>query len=121
MPGYKLLMDCKVRRSFVLQEEAPSAMQPPSPRDLGVSPSALCVTMGSQVRTVCFSWRDEFKGEADCRHKFIAVGLLYPWGAYFSVILFISIHNSPLVFQKFLLAKFSVVLLRAALSFSDEQ
>lgn len=34
VPGYKLLMDCKVRRSFVLQEEAPSAMQPPSPRDL---------------------------------------------------------------------------------------
>lgn len=33
VPGYKLLMDCKVRESFVLQEEVPSAMQPPYPHD----------------------------------------------------------------------------------------
>lgn len=76
--------------------------------------------MGSQVRTICFSWRDEFKGEADCCRMFIAIALLYPCGAYCSVIPFISIHNSPLVFQKFILAKFFVVLLRATLSLFDE-
>lgn len=81
-----------------------------------MSPSAV----GSQVRAISFSWRDEFKGEADCCHVFIAIGLLYPCGAYCSVILFISIHNSPLVFQKFLLAKFFMVLLRATFSISDE-
>lgn len=72
------------------------------------------------MRTVCFSWRDELKGEADCPHVFIAIGLLYPCGAYYSVILFISIHNSTLVFQKFFLVKFFEVLLRATLSISDE-
>lgn len=76
--------------------------------------------MGSQVRTIFFSWRDEFKGEAVCHHVFIAICLFYPCGAYCSVILFISIHNSALVFQKFLLAKLFVLLFRATLSISDE-
>lgn len=76
--------------------------------------------MGSQVRTLCFSWRDEFKGEADCRHIFIAVGLLYhveliavlSYSYLFTILLW--------CFKNFLLAKFFVVLLRATLSLSDE-
>lgn len=63
MPGYKLHWGCKVRTRIAPQEEAPPAMQPPY---LCVSPSAV----GSEVRTICFSWRDELKGEA---HVFIAI------------------------------------------------
>lgn len=68
-----------------------------------------------------YSWRDESKGKADCCLIFIVIAFWYPCGAYHNFSLFISVLSSPVVFEKFILAKFFVVLLRATLSLSDEQ
>lgn len=68
-----------------------------------------------------YSWRDESKGKADCCHIFTVIAFLYPCGAYHNFSLFVSVLSSSVVFEKFILAKFFVLLLRATLSLSDEQ
>lgn len=68
--------------------------------------------MGSQVRNICYFWRDESRGEADSCHIFIVIALLYPCAAYPNFTMFLSVPSSG-VFHKPILVKFFVVLLGA--------